>query len=115
MKTRVRLLTSLGILAASLAAGTASATMHPDMAGTEVRGAAAERTINLGPSTRWVNVAYGETVRLVVNNGGEQKSVVFRFDGTAHSAKLSDIAPLGLDAPIYIDQSRNPLLHSVTS
>ncbi len=118
MKTRVRYLTSLGILAASLAAGTASAMVDPDTVGTALRGsAAAERLIAVGPSTRWVNVAYGETVRLVVNNGGQEQSLVFRFDGFANNANLSDIAPaqLGLDVPIYIDQSGNPSVRSVTS
>ena len=116
MKTRIRLLTSLGILAASLAAGTASAMVHPDMVGTAIRGSAADRVIAIGPSTRWVNVAYGETVRLVVNNGGQDQSLVFRFDGFANKASLSDIAqaPLGIDVPIYVDQSRNPLSRTVT-
>ncbi len=68
-------------------------------------------------ATRWVNVAYGETVKLVVNGGGQEQSLVFRFDGFANKANLSDIAqaPLGIDVPIYVDQSRNPLLRSVTA
>jgi hypothetical protein len=116
MKTRTRILTSLGILAASLAAGTASAMVHPDMVGTAIRGMAADRVIAISPSTRWVNVAYGETVRLLVNGGGQEHSLVFRFDGFADKANLSDIAqaPLGIDVPIYVDQSRNPLARAVT-
>ena len=116
MKTRIRFLRSLGILAASLAAGTASAMVHPDMVGTAIRTSAADRVITITPSTRWVNVAYGETVKLVVNGGGQERSLVFRFDGVANTASLSDIAqaPLGVDVPIYVDQSRNPLLRGVT-
>ena len=75
--------------------------------------AQAERTIRIGPDTRWVNVTRLETVRFIVDQGGAQKSFAWRFDTLPfRSFTMNDIAPtsvLGLqEVKVYV--ARNPYL-----
>jgi len=52
----------------------------------------AERTVTLGPDTRWVNVLPGETIRFV----GGATEFAWRFDGPAdRSFDLRQAAPAG--------------------
>ena len=54
---------------------------------------AAERTIVIGPNTKWVNVTGGETIRFVAG----QKSFAWSFDtaSTISSFDLNQVAPPG--------------------
>ena len=114
MKSVFRKTIIAGALAAALGAGTAHAMVPMDAIGSTVSsGGPVDRVISVDSSTRWVNVRYGETVRIVVNNAGSAQSFVFRFNGHAISASLGDIAPkltAGANLPVYIDQNGNPLL-----
>ncbi len=78
-----------------------------------------DRTINVTPSTKSLNVSYGETVRFVMQDGS---SVVWKFDGIGNklslgtlqgaSASAGSSAPSGTEGggiPIYVDQGENPL------
>ena len=118
MKAAIRNTVATGILAMAFAAGPSNAMLHAESLGTGLPSAGvSERVINVDPSTRWINVNYGETVKFVVNGAGEARSFVFRFDGNADQASLRDIAPQGVSGavtPIYINQYGN-LLRSATS
>lgn len=81
--------------------------------------AAADRTITVTPTTKNVNVKYGETVKFVMP-GGQQ--VTWKFDGIGDNFPLNNIlggaASVGAGAPqkkgvqVYVDQSTNPLTRS---
>jgi hypothetical protein len=66
----------------------------------------AERSITIGPETRWANVHYGESVRFVSG----QQAFVWKFDGSASSFDLTRVAPAGfMDRPfmVYVASARN--------
>src|SRR6266849_211778 len=64
MKTLVKAVAVLALSAASLSA---FALTNADRYGEAATPAAAERTIVIGPNTRWVNVNHGEIVKFVAN------------------------------------------------
>ncbi len=79
----------------------------------------ADRTINVTPSMKSLNVSYGETVKFVMQDGS---SLVWKFDGIGSklslgthlgaSASAGSSAPTGTGGggiPIYVDQNMNPL------
>lgn len=110
MKTSLRIpLASLAV-AAALGAAVPAFANHPSAAGkygTPVHGAAADRTIVIDPSAKWVNVNRNETVRFVV--GGT--SFTWRFDTLNQSAiELDKIAPAGmLDRPVKAYVGPDPM------
>ena len=69
--------------------------------GTPAQPDGADRTVRLSPSLHSVNVAYGETVRFVVDaENGSQRSFAWRFDVSPvlSHVDLSDVAPADLHA-----------------
>ena len=65
----------------------------------------AERTITIGPETRWANVRHGESVRFVSG----QAAFVWKFDGSASSFDLRRVAPAGfLNRPFMVYVARPP-------
>ena len=64
----------------------------------------ANRTIVIGPNTRWANVAQDEVVTFV--SGREQFS--WQFDGTAPRVSLQQIAPatFGQSKDVYVYVAR---------
>lgn len=111
MKTTHRTtLVSLAILGGLTGAGTALAN-HPAasefwgtpvhegqpmrMQAHEVR---ANRTVLIKPSTDWVRVTGGETVRFVVQTPQGEKSFYWLFDtyGRSFNFKLNEVAPAGV-------------------
>jgi len=69
---------------------------HSSGKGTPATADAADRIVQLSPSMRWVNVAYGERVAFnIVDAQGAQRSFVWRFDvAPARSfVDLDEVAP----------------------
>ncbi len=106
---------------ALLAAASAFAACGPaDINGTAMApDSYANRTVNVTPDTKSVNVGYGEIVRFVMQDGS---SLVWKFDGIGNklslgtlqgaSASAGSSAPMGTAGggiPIYVDQGLNPL------
>ena len=61
----------------------------------------ADRIVRLGPDSRSINVAYGETVKFIVNGtNGLERSFAWRFDVSPvlTHVDLSDVAPADLPA-----------------
>ena len=75
---------SIALFAVSLSA---FALNDADSYGRAANPAAANRTIVVGPNTRYVNVTRDEIVKLVVNG----QEFAWHFDGTLSSFKLSAI------------------------
>ena len=88
MKLLVPAVAALALSAASL---TAAALTNADRYGEAANPAAAERTIVIGPNTRWVNVKRGEIVKFVANG----QEFAWNFDGLLNSVNLKQIAPQG--------------------
>ena len=86
MKLLVSAVAALALSGASL---TAVALTNADRYGEAASPAAAERTIVVGPNTRWVNVKHGEIVKFVVNG----QEFAWTFDGLLNSFDLKQIAP----------------------
>lgn len=90
------MLSALGGLALSsaLAQGAPSVGNIKDPWGYAVPDSQAERTVQIGPDTRWVRVTRMETIRFVVNQAGGSKTFTWRFDALPHRAfSLTDVAP----------------------
>ncbi len=81
-----------------------------------------DRTVEVTPATRSINVAYGETVRFLVQGAGEAREVIWKFDGTADKLTLgtllatpsasegsSQMAAPGSDVTVYVHQGNNPM------
>jgi hypothetical protein len=110
VKTSIRNIAVIAASVGSLAAQPSFAVTKADLSGSPAPTAAATRTVHLDGGLRWLNVNYGETVRFVVPETGEQKTFAWRFDGIDHRVKLSEILPVAASSmTIYVDQSRNPL------
>ena len=73
---------------------------NPSVYGTPAEGDFTDRTVRLGSGSRWINVAYGETVRFIATGeNGSERSFAWRFDvspALSH-VDLSDVAPADLD------------------
>ena len=68
------------------------APLPTDLLGTPVQSAAAaDRTVSIDASTRWINVNQGEVVKFVA--GG--KEFAWTFDGVPSSFQLNQVAPEG--------------------
>jgi hypothetical protein len=72
---------------------------NPSVYGTSAEGDFTDRTVRLGSGSRWINVAYGETVKFIVTGeNGSERSFAWRFDvspALSH-VDLSDVAPADL-------------------
>ena len=69
--------------------------------GTPAEGDFTDRTVRLGSGSRWINVAYGETVKFIVTGeNGSERSFAWRFDVSPvlSHVDLSDIGPADLPA-----------------
>jgi len=81
---------------AALAASEGGFWQQPNAYGTSATSTPADRIVRLGPSSRRVNVAYGETVRFVTETGNAaERSFTWRFDVIPEgvSVDLSKVAP----------------------
>jgi hypothetical protein len=81
--------------------------------GTPVQDAAADRVVQLGARSQWVNVAYGENVEFVVPGAsGPERSFTWRFDVSPEVTQvdLSKVAPAQfLDHEVRVFVAPNPL------
>src|SRR5713101_2267748 len=84
-------LVAVAALALSAASLSAVALTNADLYGEAANPAAAERTIVIGPNTRWVNVDHGEIVKFVANG----QEFAWDFDGLPQSFDLKQVAPQG--------------------
>lgn len=90
---------SLPLVIATLATSLSAYALAPsDQMGDIVPSSGADRTIQIQPNTRWVNVSEGETVRFI--EGGQEFSV--HFNGTASVFQLNDLMPGTLDQPVKV-------------
>ena len=94
--------------AATLAAAGAQAAPLSQIYGEAVQGGAPDRSVTVTPSTRYVNVVDGQTVRF----NADGKTFEWHFDtlGGSPNFDLSAIAPKDVDVAgvrVYVDQ--NPL------
>ena len=74
---------------------------YPSPYGTPARPDSADRIVRVSRSVQSVNVAYGETVRFVVNaENGSERSFAWRFDVSPvlSHVDLSEVAPADLPA-----------------
>lgn len=71
----------------------------------------AERTIDITPQTKWVNVKRMEVVQFVSSTGSGIKAFIWQFDARTNKPfSLSEIAPAGfVDQPVtvYVAPTRN--------
>jgi hypothetical protein len=81
--------------------------------GTPVQDSAADRVVQLGPRSHWVNVGYGETIEFVVPGGnGPERSFAWRFDVMPEvtMVDLSEVAPAQfLDHEVQVFVGPDPL------
>ena len=94
-------LVAVAALALSAASLSAVAMTNADRYGEAASPAAAERTIVIGPNTRWVNVNHGEIVKFVANG----QEFTWEFDGVPQSFDLKQVAPQGAidhDVSVYM-------------
>lgn len=82
---------AVAAFALSAASLSAVALTNADRYGEAASTAAAERTIVIGPNTRWVNVNHGEIVKFVANG----QEFAWDFDGVPQAFDLKQVAPQG--------------------
>jgi hypothetical protein len=85
----------------------------PSVYGTPANANSADRTIQLGPDSHWVNVSYGESVRFVASDGdGTDRSFAWRFDVSpaVSAVDLSEVAPADFpDHNVRVFVAEDPL------
>jgi len=91
-------LVAVAALALSAASLSAVAMTNADRYGEAASPAAAERTIVIGPNTRWVNVNHGEIVKFVANG----QEFAWDFDGVPESFDLKQVAPQVIDHNVRV-------------
>lgn len=95
------------LLSVLFSAGAAHAGVSAEY-GAAAPAAAAERTVELAPGAKWVNVANGETVRFTA--GGKSFSWRFQTLQSEASFELSKIAPAGAGVDgVQVYVAPNPL------
>ena len=101
----IALLLSCGSMSAMASTG-----KHTSLYGDFAAPSAADRTVNIGPGTKFVNVKAGETVQFVSNG----KAVTWFFDNpTKYELKLRKImTPGALDHKVMVYVERNPYYHT---
>ena len=82
--------------------------------GTAGQDSAADRVVQLGPRSHWINVGYGETIEFVVpaGNNSSERSFTWTFDVSpeVNRVDLSTVAPAQfLDHEVQIFVAPNPL------
>jgi hypothetical protein len=101
----MKTLKAIAVLALSAASLSAVAMTNADRYGEAASPAAvADRTIVIGPNTRFVNVKHGEIVKFVANG----QEFTWDFDGVPQSFSLNQIAPQGAlaqNVKAYIEYS----------
>ena len=109
MKRHTRnMLISLVLNSAMLALAPGAHAMSQAAYGMPAMGGYADCTIEIGDSTRYVNVSNGQTVRFVI--GAQSFSYTFNALGNVNALQLSEIAPAGLAVPdVRIYLAPNPL------
>jgi hypothetical protein len=96
--------TLLGLLAAAGAQAATSTRLLGEPVPTEQ----AQRTVVIGPDTKWVNVTQGEIVRF----DAQGRDFAFDFDGLPRAVNLAAIAPPGtVDHPVTVYVAGNPELN----
>jgi hypothetical protein len=85
------LIPAVASIALSVASLSAFAMTNADYYGEATNPAAAERTIVVGPSTKYVNVNKGEIVKIAANG----QEFTWDFNGVQTSFGLKQIAPQG--------------------
>ena len=91
LENAMKKLVAVAALALSAASLSAFALTNADRYGEAASPAVAERTIVIGPNTRWVNVNHGEIVKFVANG----KEFAWDFDGLPQAFDLKEVAPQG--------------------
>jgi hypothetical protein len=96
---------TIGFAIAAVVCASAGAQVPARLLGEPSAPGSAERTVVIGPATRYVNVTEGDVVRFVVNG----RSFVFDFDSHAvDSFALDRVAPPGLlDHTVTVYVARN--------
>ncbi|MEN3295636.1 MAG: hypothetical protein V7642_4889 [Burkholderiales bacterium] len=95
MKTKpcFRTMTSC-VLTAALSTACATRTTYVDLYGDPAPASAGQRTIVIGPGTRYVNVEGGEIIRFVA--GGKEFGWNFYVARGISNFRLNDVAPSGV-------------------
>lgn len=84
--------TALAALVAASTCVAVNAAPSPRFIGELTPVAYAERTVVIGPETRWVDVTQGERVKFLVNG----RAFAVAFDGVPENVNLQRIAPDGM-------------------
>jgi membrane protease subunit (stomatin/prohibitin family) len=98
----MKMLKAVAVLALSAASLSAVAMTNADRYGEAASAAAADRTIVIGPNTRFVNVNHGEIVKFVANG----QEFAWDFDGVPQAFDLKQVAPQGAlaqNVKVYIE------------
>jgi heavy-metal resistance protein CzcE len=103
MRRSIQILTALALVLPG--AGALARMTEADAFGNSAQLAAAQRTVLIGPRTKWVTVEEGEVVRFI-SNGQE---FAWAFNGVSSSFDLKRIAPAGaLDRNLKVYVWPNP-------
>jgi hypothetical protein len=89
MKRLLPLAAALALAGASL--GAFATITEADALGSAAQPSEAQRTVLIGPKTRWVTVEQGEVVKFVSNG----REFAWAFNGVSSSFDLERIAPAG--------------------
>jgi hypothetical protein len=101
------------VLAASATYLSAPLAATPDPKGwngTPVAEGRIDRVVEVGPSTRVVNVDENQTVRFVVHGAGRDDSFLWQFNGSRNVIPLAAIAPDGVVThPVNVYVAPDPM------
>ena len=107
-KTTRKILISLALNGAALMLAPGPQASPAVSYGMPATGDYADRTIEIQPGMRHVNVSNGETVRFVI--GAQRFNYTFNALGNVSALQLPEIAPAGLAVPdVRIYLAPNPL------
>ena len=79
MKSNIRKVLSASLFALALGAGGANAMVEEVGTSMNTGNARVDRDITIDSSTRWINVTYGETVRITASGGAADVQTVFQI------------------------------------
>ena len=114
MKTSFRPLAARRIarhLRAYFADALAASPISQDWMGSPVKEGRVDRVVDIGPSTRFVNVDENQIVKFVVHAAsGRDEAFTWQFNGARSVIPLSEIAPPGVVAqPVNVYVGPDPL------